>query len=772
MNRLLPLLFLLLAPSIVTAQNAQTTQAPKIGLVLSGGGAKGLAHIGVLKVLEEEQLPIDVIAGTSMGAIVGGLYASGYAAQDLVDLVTHQDWKVLFSDTVLRSERRVEQRLTSEGILLSLPIQDRSLKIPGGLVEGQEAITLLTRLTWGYHDLEVLSQLPIPFVAIATDLQDGSATALGDVTLAEAIRASMSLPTVFAPARIGDRQFLDGGMSRNLPATDALDLGAEFLIGVDVGELTDSLRFEDASLLDILAHASWYQGYESDIEQRKLIDFLIRPDVRGMSATSLDRPLDLVSRGEAAARAALPALRALIDSLGVPPRLPPTGLTGPDPAEISEISIRGVDSPATRLVAQRLGIELPARLGPDEIEPGIARVYGTGLFRLVTYRVVPNSSGARTLIVDAIQQEAPDRLRIGVSSDTYFGTQVLLSVSLRSRVRFGSTTELRWRIGEQSEVGASYFTWLGEGTGVNAGASLGYAGAPVRLFLPDGYARAVGGDPDVPVLGLRFDVLTGELFAGFSPSESVILGIGARAELVSVKREISGTIVDPGIEVEVPQLTPDADHAVLTIGAMLRADTFDRRSFPSRGSRLFIEVRGGQSSAHPLATLGDDTTDPWIRTARLEGERFLVVNSRVSLFGRVLFGFGTGEALPLTHYTFLGGAFTTGVLPGSFLPLYGSRNQERFGRKAWMGLIGAQLQIHTDLFARVMANVGETYDVLFDKERRSVSPELFALLDEKPSFGAAVELGARTPVGPASFILSSDGLDNVPDISLTLGYRF
>ncbi|MFT5143059.1 MAG: NTE family protein [Thalassolituus oleivorans] len=769
MYRLLPFLFL---PLVTPAATAQTTDVPKVGLVLSGGGAKGLAHIGVLKVLEEEQLPIDVIAGTSMGAIVGGLYAAGFSAQDLVDLVTNQDWKLLFSDTVLRSERRIEQRLTSEGILLSLPIKDRRLRIPGGLVEGQEAMTLLTRLTWGYHDLEDLSQLPIPFVALATDLQDGSATPLGDVTLAQAIRASLSLPTFFSPARIGNRRFLDGGLSRNLPATDALALGADLLIGVDVGELTDSLRFEDASLLDILAHASWYQGYESDIEQRELIDILIRPDVRGMSATSLDTPLDLIARGEAAARAALPAIRAMVDSPGASPRLPPTGRTGPHPAAISEISIRGVDAQTTRLVAQRLRLDLPAELGPADIEPGIARVYGTGLFRLVTYRVVPNSAGAHMLIVNAIPEEAPDRLRVGVTSDTYFGTQVLLSVSLRSRVRYGSTTEFRWRIGEQSEVAASYFTWLGQDSGINVGASLGYAGAPVRLFLPNGYARAVGGDPDVPVLGLRFDLLTGELFAGFSPSESVILGLSARAELVSVVRKISGTIAGPGEEVEIPRLTPDADHAVMTIGGVLRADTFDRRSFPSRGSRLFIDVRGGKSSAGPLATLGKDTNDPWIRTARLEGERFLVVNSKVSLFGRALFSFGKGEALPLTHYTFLGGAFTTSVLPGSFLPLYGSSNQERFGRKAWMGLVGAQVQLDTDVFARVMANVGETYDVLFDSERTSVSPELFALLNEKPSFGAAVELGARTPVGPASLILSSDGRARIPEISLTLGYRF
>ncbi|MCB0718707.1 MAG: patatin-like phospholipase family protein, partial [Bacteroidetes bacterium] len=206
-----------------------TASQPTIGLVLSGGSAKGLAHIGVLKVFEEEGIPIDVISGTSMGAIVGGLYSIGYSAHQLEQFTTTVDWDRLFSDRSLRRNQLLEVRNANKGIIVSLPFNRAEIRLPSGILFGQNASMLLTRLTWPYQSVTDFTTLPIPFACVATNLRTGDAVALSGVPLPEAIRTSLSLPSIFAPVEIDGQRYIDGGLARNLPAIDAKNLGATFL---------------------------------------------------------------------------------------------------------------------------------------------------------------------------------------------------------------------------------------------------------------------------------------------------------------------------------------------------------------------------------------------------------------------------------------------------------------------------------------------------------------------------------------------------------------
>jgi NTE family protein len=773
LRAILTLIFLLLHSAAALAQEPNQPSL-KVGLALSGGGAKGMTHIGVLKVLEAEGIPVDVIAGTSMGAIVGGLYALGYSAAELEEIATSQNWTPLFSDASPRRSLSLEERLGSDGVLASLPIEGTQVRIPGGLVEGQEAMARLARLTWGYHHVEDLSLLPIPFVAVATELRTGAATPLGKgVTLADAIRASMSLPTFFSPARIGKHLYLDGGMSRNLPAVDARHLGADVLIGVDVADLPDSLQFDRASFLDVLAHASWYQGYKSDIQQRDLVDILIRPDISVGSATSFDLAMTWISIGEEAARAALPEIREALLARGIPTgaavqRRPPTARK-----RVIGITIGGVDGPGRTLVEQLIGLELPADLGPDELEETIGRVYGTGLFELVTYRVVPASDrDGYHLQVDAVVRKMPDRIGMGVRYDTHFGTQLLWTLSLRNRVRYGSTTQFRLRVGDQNELRASFFSQLGAASGVNAGGQFGYVSAPIRLFLPDRYARARGGDPKVPVLGLRMEVLSASAFLGRVLTANTSVRFNLEAEYVAVAREVAGSLAPPDLELQAPDLRPDDNHSVVTAGLLLVSDSRDGRSFPTRGRRLSVDFRGGLSGAEPMVgTSSGVGTSSWIGRARVDFEQFLPTGPQTTLLLRAAASYGAGDRLPLSLYSFVGGAYTTTVLPGTFLPLYGAPTHERFGRKAFMVLVGLQEKVGDDVYVRVMANMGGVSDIFMDHEKDTLTPALLNLLDEEPIFGVALELALRTPLGPARALVSSGGQDRTPSLSLSIGYN-
>ena len=207
-------------------------QRKKVGLVLSGGGAKGVAHIGVLKVLEEAGIPIDYIAGTSMGSLVGALYAIGYDAHTMDSLVRRQDWTFLLSDKVYRYNLPFSEKEETEKYLVSVPIKNnREIKIPSGFISGQNIYNLFSDLTIGYHDSLDFKKLPIPFACVASNLVDGQEVIQDCGVLPLAMRASMAIPGAFAPVRKDGMVLVDGGISNNFPVDIAKAMGADIIIG-------------------------------------------------------------------------------------------------------------------------------------------------------------------------------------------------------------------------------------------------------------------------------------------------------------------------------------------------------------------------------------------------------------------------------------------------------------------------------------------------------------------------------------------------------------
>jgi hypothetical protein len=230
-------------------------------------------------------------------------------------------------------------------------------------------------------------------------------------------------------------------------------------------------------------------------------------------------------------------------------------------------------------------------------------------------------------------------------------------------------------------------------------------------------------------------------------------------------------MAEAGLSAGEQLIQPDGDHAVATLGAVLEMDSFDRRAFPSSGTRIHSSFRIGVSSAAPLEGGTAEASSPWIRTARVDVEHYLTVSRRISLFGRGQVAIGSGDALPISQFAFLGGEFPNSTLPAAFLSLYGMRDQGRFGRKAWAGSAGVQVEVRTGAFARILANVGDTYDQVFDHQEQVLSPQMFNLLDQPAFVGFALELGVLSPIGPARVIISADAFDLTPSAGLSLGYR-
>jgi len=287
-------------------QDVRTTERPKIGLVLSGGGARGAAHIGVLEVLEEMHIPIDCIVGTSMGSIVGGLYASGMSPAEINEALATIDWEDAFNDNIPREDRSFRRKRDDDLYLIKHKPgigDDGKIKLPTGFLQGQKIDLIFKELTLPVSDIKNFDQLNIPFRAVATDITTGEMVVLSSGDLAKSMRASMSIPSIFAPMEMDGRLLVDGGVSNNLPVDVARDMGAEIVIVVDIStplkkreELTSALSIT-AQLTGILTR----RNTEAQIATLSGKDILIVPDLGDISSSDFNESGKAIPEGKAAA---------------------------------------------------------------------------------------------------------------------------------------------------------------------------------------------------------------------------------------------------------------------------------------------------------------------------------------------------------------------------------------------------------------------------------------------------------------------------------------
>ncbi|NNE35963.1 MAG: BamA/TamA family outer membrane protein, partial [Rhodothermales bacterium] len=609
-------------------------EVPRIGVVLSGGGVKGFAHVGALRVIEDADLPVDIVTGTSMGSFIGGLYAIGYSVDQIDSLLHAEDWQTLFEDDSPRRQQTLESRIADEGVLLSLPLRGGQVELPVGLVSGQRISQLLARLMFPAWSVRDFSTLPVRFGALAADLANGDGVLLNAGHMPDAIRASISIPSIFDPVMIDGRTLIDGGVTRNLPAEDALALGADAIICVDVGEPVlppDSLE----TLIDVMVQAVGFRMLESTRVQQRLCDVLILPDVKGIGSFEFDRTGELIGLGEDAAervRADLVALRDSLFGSSMPERSERSSLLGcPDSIWVGAVRIEGASRPNENVVRRSMRLSIPSYLTQVELERAIDRAYNTQRFSRVTYRVDSDAgveAEGATLVVQAVEQEA-DRISVGLRYDSDYQAAVLLRVTLADL--FGYNTRLvgNVRLGEVLQVGGTLTTPLGFGPRARLSGEARVTRTPIDLF--NNGARSSSVVAHVAEASLRAGGL-------ILPELGAVAGI--RAELFDIDPRIIGS---SGVSFDFL----DETSSLVFAEALLYLDTFDRVSFPARGARLT-----GRSSLSigPLssATFGQHVIDAAGR---------IPVGSRVSLMGRVVAGRTIGAETPVHYRFYAGGPF-------------------------------------------------------------------------------------------------------------------
>ena len=718
---------------------ASPAAGPKVGLALSGGGAKGFAHVGVLKVIEEAGLPVDVVTGTSMGSVVGALYALGYAPKELEKLVLDENWTGLLSDAALRRFSPLQRHAQDDRFLLSIPLRGTQLEIPTGLLAGQRISSLLSRLFLPAYEVRDFSALPIPFAAVATDLATGEGVRLTSGYLPLVLRGSIALPGVFNPVEIDGRTFIDGGIARNLPATDALALGADAVVCVDVGKPLVDVDSLD-TFVDVLLQAVGFQMEASTQRQKEFCTVLIEPDMTGMSTYSFGEAAELLERGEAAARSVLPQLIRLRDSLGVAAHPPPPPRSV-DSLYIRSVRVEGVyELPLERQIRLALRLDLPGRVAADDLAEAVARIYETQQVLGVAWRVEPVAGADEATLILDVRQRTRQRLDLSLRYDSEYRASMLLGMALPLGLLPGSALQTELRLGDVVRLGAQIRTPLPSRHLVTLVADAQVLRAPLDLF--EGRRR---------ISTLQANVVGLSAYAAGSVRGEAAVGAGLSGEFFNIDPKI----VDNSIFNGSRGFLDEADRLIFAeVFAVL--DRFDQRAFPSRGVRLF--TRGAYSPA-PLSSAG-------FYQHVLDANRYVPLSRRLSLIGRLTLGTTLGSDPPLHHRFYLGGPYLGGphlydTFPGRQFPLVGYSVQELSGRNVQALGLGLQIEALRGVFATARAETGRaTGDWEWNLDPGSFSS------------GYSLSAGSLTFLGPVELTVMAAHLPGPYALRVNVGYAF
>jgi NTE family protein len=701
-------LVLTLSPSSPTAAGTARADAgdrPKIGLALSGGGARGAAHVGVLEVLEDHHVPIDYIAGTSMGAIVGGLYATGMTAEELESLITTIDWQDALTDKIPRQDRTLRRKRDDDYFLVkSKPgLSGFHLEFPPGVLDGWKIDLLLKKYTLPVVTIRDFNELSEPYRAIAADLETGDVVVLDHGDLALAIRASMSIPVVFAPREIEGRLLVDGGISMNLPIEIVRRMGADLIIAVDISTPLEKREQLETVLAvaDQITTIMTRRNTDAQIDSLTDEDIFIKPDLGDITTASFDRAAEAIPAGVAAARDVADRLDSLSVSADRYAAIQSRRRRGTAPPVIDELRIVNESRLSHAVIESFLHVRTGEVLDVDRLEADLRRIYGLELFELVYYDVV-RESGRTVLTVSARERGwGPNYLQFGIAVfEDYESPNFNVGVSyLRTAV---NRRNGEWRTGFQFGQEPLFYTEFYQPIDLG-----------LRYFAG---ARAAVGEYSMKVFDSAGDALSelGVLAYGGEVNAGRELGTWGqfRLGLIRAAGKYDVEIGDPDI--------PDEHYDTGEAYAQFFVDELDNVSFPHTGGSLRLRLTASREA------LGSDSE---YEQTEIDG------------------------ALPLTrgHYTgVLGGAFYTtrdNDAPiqrlfrlGGFTRLSGYEHNE---------LVGQHSALLYGLFYRRIG-ISQLLPVYagFSLEYGNVFQSRSEIRWDSGIFAGSAFLGADTPIGP------------------------
>lgn len=709
--------FILLSFSSIQAQHITR---PKVAVVLSGGGAKGFAHIGVLQVLEKEGIPIDMIVGTSMGSIIGGLYSIGYTTDQLQTMCLTENWPHLLSDYISRKQLDQYSQEEQQRYIISMPFNPKNPGLSSGMVKGQNVINLFCGLAANIPAKADFRKFPIEFACVGTDLISGKEKVLNSGFLPTSIFSSMAIPGVFAPLKTKNYLFVDGGVLNNFPTDIAKKMGADIIIGVN---LNNDFHKDDNinTMKDLTNQIAGILIFDKDSVRNKLCDVLIEPNMNGYGSSSFSNVAadTLIHRGQQSAMAVVDQIRRLKTKYNLQPRTISDSLTTVKKWKITDITFSGHYSLPENLLLNTINLT-PGEYDYDEIKKSINALYGMGVFDRVYFSLDSNPTG-KTLNI-TLDENQSFNLNVGMRLNTRSAVSIILNATRKDYSKDISLLSATADISTNPR-----FNFLAE---------INKQHLPRLAFMLEGTYK-------------DFRVF---LNKDYSYSAEIYFG---SAKLYTYKRLFKYSVLGAGVNQEyyigkLYNAVSDANQSLTTKNQFVLNyygyygfDNLDNFYFPTQGAQIYSEV----SLAHDIK---NNTLNPIlyfkVKTATsLNKKMTLLMNA----YGRSLLN----QTTPVFLDNFLASEEYE-ISSYHHLPFYGLPTVWHTDRTAWIGALRFRYQfvknnyitlsgnymLHNDKIEE-FANYKGTWGVGFSYAYKSIAGPIEFTLGYSNAYGEIVPTG-------------------------------
>ena len=695
----------------------------KIGLVLSGEGAKGLAHIGVLKTLEESNIKIDYITGTSMGAIIGALYSVGYTPAQIEKILSNLDDAFFNNDDTEASEYSLEKKIKNHDYSFSVRYdQSFNFFLPKGIKSNEKPYLTLKDLLWPAENITDFDKLPIPLRVIATDLDSGQAVALKSGDLAQAVTASMAIPTIFDPVKIGDKNYVDGLIARNFPVEDIIDMGADYIIGVDVGAGVKAKN--SYNVISIFDQLISYQTAASTPKQRELTTLLITPEVSNYKSTDFDASHNIVLEGEKA------ALKQIAKINSLPKRELDIVLTNPkeDVFNIDKIEITSLKNSSRKEIIQDIFSKvLKGPTNKKTLENLVSKAYGFDFVNKIYYKVQD-----KTLILQ-VEENPSNVVGLALNYETDYGTTFVVGTDISLIGKQGVLTTAEIKFGDYYGVALNNFFYYGVDNKIGAIFNIEYNESPfyfynnhgkkVSEFLNRGYTATAG-------------FLT-------QHDNHLLLMYGVNYSYSDFTQKIGFA--------DTKYLEYHKNFGDFFFKANLHK--LNRDLYPTLGYLFEAEyLWGGKLSGKNSTFYGP--------LYNIEG--YYPITHRLSLNLSIFGGAINGHSIPINKYLKLGGTIKN--LDKGLLPFYGYHFQQKLLENLIGGSLGAQFKLFPNIYLIAKYNAATFSEPNFNLEKRN------STIWKNYSHGFGFGIAYNSIIGPVEFSVSKSSDNPKGILQLSVGY--
>lgn len=702
------------------SQDKSVSKEPKVGLVLSGGGAKGFAHIGVLKVLDSLNIKIDYVAGTSMGAIIGSLYASGYSGKQLDSIFNSLDFDDIINDNIPRAAKTFYERDNSEKYAVTLPFDKFKVKLPSALSRGQNVFNLLSKLTLPVSDTDDFKKLPIPFFCMATNVETGESIILNNGNLSQAVAASGALPSLFQPVIINDKILIDGGVTNNYPIDELKARGMDIIIGVDV---QDGLagRKDLGSALDILLQINNYRTINDMKLKAEKTDIYIKPDISNFTVMSFGEGKSIIDSGENA------ALKLFHDLNLLPkhkrPNAPRLEEVAQDSIRINNIKFDGNERYTRTYLLGKLKLKPNTTVSYFDFNRGVNNIVATNNFTSFQYEF-NKSKGVKgyDMLATLKESEITTFLRLGIHYDDLYKSAALVNLTKKRLLIDNDVASLDVILGDNVRFNFEYF--IDKGFYWSIGLKSRF-----NQFHQNVSAQFYVDENQLPIVGLnQLDVevqdQTNQFYLQTLLRKDFAFGIGAEHKRLDIKTETLNTNQNSG------EIFFENTDYVSAFGS-LKLDTYNSKYFPETG----FYFNGDFHWYLYASDFNSDFSQFSIGKADL-GYAFRPLNNlavNISLQG----GFRIGENSPASLNFGLGGYGNNFI--NNYISFYGYDYLSLSGNSFVKSTLTLDYEIFKKNHITVSANLANVEDNLFDTGQ---------WIKKVDYSGFAVGYGLETFLGP------------------------